>query len=63
MRKIKSSHDAMRSEAARIEEVLHLRATVQEARRWLQVCLGWVEVDGRGPPNWDGIREFLKSTE
>jgi hypothetical protein len=50
-----------REHDARIEEVLHLRATVREAREWLQVCLGLVE--GRGPPNWDGIREFLKATE
>lgn len=32
-----------------------------EARQWLIASLGLVE--GSGPPNWDGIREFLKRTE
>lgn len=31
---------------------------IKEAKDWLRACLGLVE--GSGPPNWDGIREFLK---
>lgn len=32
---------------------------LEAAKSWLRACLGLVE--GSGPPNWDGIREFLKS--
>jgi hypothetical protein len=32
---------------------------IEEAREWLKACLQLVE--GGGPPNWDGIREFLKN--
>lgn len=32
-----------------------------EAREWLEACLGLVE--GRGPPNWDGIRDFLRRAD
>jgi hypothetical protein len=34
---------------------------IGEAREWLEACLGLVE--GRGPPNWDGIRDFLRRTD
>lgn len=38
-----------------------LARDLEEARRWLKACLGLVE--GAGPPNWDGIRDFLKRTD
>ena len=34
---------------------------LEEAREWLEACLG--QVEGRGLPNWDGIRSFLRSIE
>lgn len=33
-----------------------------EACNWLHACLNMVEGDGI-PPNWDGIRQFLKENE
>ena len=41
-----------------VDEVLDER---KEAIDWLDACMGMV--DGRGPPNWDGIRDFLKRTK
>jgi hypothetical protein len=35
---------------------------LREAREWLKACLNMVDGDGL-PPNWDGIRDFLKRTE
>lgn len=47
------------SEAA--AEIASLRAKLFDAGLWLRTCLDFVE--GGGPPNWDGIREFLKSSD
>jgi hypothetical protein len=35
---------------------------LKEAREWLKACLNMVDGDGL-PPNWDGIRTFLKQSE
>ena len=50
-------------QAASVEAGLRreFHGKLAEARKWLDACLGLV--DGRGPPNWDGIRDFLKRTE
>lgn len=44
-----------------LEDGDRMNDQLAEAKEWLQACLGLVE--GRGPPNWDGIRTFLRECE
>lgn len=43
------------------DEIARLRVKLFDAGLWLRACLGLVE--GDGPPNWDGIRDFLKQSD
>ncbi len=45
---------------AKIADLIETLADeLSDARAWLEVCLGQVD-HGSAPPNWDGIRKFLK---
>lgn len=53
--------NAAKNAATSAAENERLRAALQRARGWLQACLELVDGNGN-PPNWDGIRAFLKET-